>query len=143
VPDIFSLGNLKDAKHLIIFTGNNELNVDLSVKARNHMREHGRQQLRIHLHLDDRKVAQSPAPYPKFFSDRRDPQINFLCVYDLTTRILFTKYNPDRFTSVFNQFDKFAQHILTKALRIGQYANQQQLRFTVIDAEAQGKKTLL
>ena len=41
--DLYSRINLKDAKHLITLTGNNGLNVDLGIKARNHMREHGRQ----------------------------------------------------------------------------------------------------
>ncbi len=155
VGDIFADGmlgqaGLASARHLVTFTGNDGFNVDLTIKARNFVREQGNgNPLRIHLHLNDSRIAQSLEDYPKFFADHRAAQVNFFSVYDLNARILLARYSPERFAEVFGQeqvhialyrFGRLAEHILIEALRIGHYANHKPLRFTIFDENASAMK---
>ena len=144
--------NLASARHLVTFTGNDGLNVELTLKARAFVKEKSKQQLRIHMHLDDSRIAFRLADYPKFFADHQVAQINFFSVYDLNARILFSNYNPDRFAQVFGQtqvhialyrFGRLAEHILLEAVKTCHYANKRKIRFTVFDEDAKQKEEYL
>ncbi len=80
-PGMFARAALGTARHLVAFTGSDGVNVELSIKARNYMQEHGRQQLLIHMHVDNTHIAERLENYPKFFADAEAAQINFFSIY--------------------------------------------------------------
>ena len=86
---MFKQVNLVDARHLVAFTGDDGINVELAIKARAFIRDFGAEQLLIHMHVESTHIAQQLEDYPKFFSDSAAAQVNFFSVYDLSARILF------------------------------------------------------
>lgn len=148
--------NLQEARHLVVFTGNDGANVELTMKAREYMREKGSGQLRIHLHLDNSRMAHYLENYPKFFSDHStaeiSAEISFFSVHDLNARILFDTYPPDVFAHTLGQtrvhmalyqFDRLAENILLEGTRVCHYANESVVRFTVFDPDAEAKRQTL
>ena len=136
--------NLPAARHLVTFTGNDGTNVELAIKARSFMASNPTsRQLRIHLHINDTRISAQLEGYPKFFDDSSAAGIDFFSVYDLNARILLNQYPPERFAEVFGQqqvhialyeFGRLAEHVLLEALRICHFANQSEIRFTIIDS---------
>lgn len=153
-PGTFERINLGNAKHLVTLTGNDGINLELALKARDYVRNTHppNHQLRIHLHVDDTRISQRLENYPKFFSDYSLAEISFFSVYDLSARILFMEYPPDIFAEVFAQkkvhiaiyyFGKMAKHILVEMTRMCHFANSSRLRFTVFDKDASSKELQL
>jgi len=153
-PGTFQRINLNYAKHLVTLTGNDGINLELALKARDHVRHTHppNHQLRIHLHVDDTRISQRLENYPKFFSDYSLAEISFFSVYDLSARILFRQYPPDIFAEVFAQkevhiaiyyFGKLANHIVLEMSRMCQFANSSRLRITVFDQDASSKEQQL
>ncbi len=147
-PVIFEKMNLAGAKHLVAFTGNDGVNVELTIKARAYLREHGTHQLLIHMHVDNTHVSERLMDYPKFFSDKAAAQVNFFSVYALNARILFRNYPPEVFAHFFGQrqvhialyhFGRQAEHILLEASRICHFSNEQKVKFTILDDDAEEK----
>lgn len=151
-PHTYARVNLQEARHLVVFTGNDGANVELTMKAREYVREKNGAQLRIHLHLDNGRMAQYLENYPKFFSDHSVAEISFFSVYDLNARILFDTYPPDVFAHSLGQtrvhmalyqFDRLAENILLEGARVCHYANESTVRFTVLDPDAEAKRQTL
>ena len=147
-PTIFTRVNLVDAKHLVAFTGDDGINVELAIKARSFIREFGAEQLLIHMHVDNTRIAEQLEGYPKFYSDSAAAQVNFFSVYDLNARILLRDYPPESFAHYFGQnqvhialynFGRQAERILLTASQNCQFANESRVRFSVFDHNAQEK----
>jgi TrkA-N domain len=145
-PSIFRQVNLVDARHLVAFTGDDGINVELAIKARAFIREFGVEQLLIHMHVDNARIAEQLEDYPKFFSDSAAAQVNFFSVYDLTARILFRDYPPESFAHFFGQnqvhialysFGQQTVSILLYAMQNCQFANENRVRFSVFDSRAE------
>jgi|TARA_Y100000310_G_scaffold296320_1_gene328489 hypothetical protein len=159
ISDILASGafariNLADARHLVTLTGNDGVNLELALKARDQVRKThpGKHHLRIHLHVDDTRISMRLENYPKFFSDYSLAEISFFSVYDLSARELFREYPPDIFAEVFGQktihiaiyhFGRMAEHILVEMTRMCQFANAARLRITVFDKDASDKEAQL
>jgi len=152
--DAFKNLNLGEARHLITFTGNDGYNLELALKAREHIQRHHshNHQLRIHLHIDDTRISQRLENYPKFFADYSLAEIHFFSIYDLSARILFRQYPPDQIAEAFAlqrvhialyEFDKMAEHILVESTRMCHFANASRLRFTIFDKDAASKENYL
>lgn len=151
-PAIFDKANLAKAHHLVAFTGEDGVNVELAIKARTFMREHGAaEQLLVHMHVDNTHIAERLQNYPKFYADSAAAQVNFFSVYDLNARILFRDYPPECFAHYFGQdqvhlalynFGRQAEHILLEAVRICHFANESQVRFSVFDSSATKKSEI-
>jgi hypothetical protein len=144
-PTIFDKTNLAEARHLVAFTGEDGVNVELAIKARTYMREHGAEQLLVHMHVDNTHIAERLENYPKFYADSAAAQVDFFSVYDLNARILFRDYPPESFAHYFGQvqvhlalynFGPQAEHILLEAVRICHFANESQVKFSVFDTNA-------
>ena len=145
---MFKQINLVDARHLVAFTGDDGINVELTIKARAFIRDFGAEQLLIHMHVESRHIAEQLEDYPKFFSDSAAAQVNFFSVYDLSARILFRDYPPENFAHYFGQnqvhialynFGRQAELILLHAVQNCQFANESRVRFTVFDDQAREK----
>lgn len=154
-PDTLKKANLRSARHLVTFTGNDGTNVELAIKARDYLREFPDtgHQLRIHLHLDDTLVSERLESYDKFFIDSSYAEISFFSIHDSTARLLLTDYPPDLYAEAFGQrnihfalyeFNGLARHILIEATRICQFANGARLYFSIFtdNAEARQKELL-
>ena len=148
---IYDQVNLSHAKHLVTFTGNDGQNVELTIKARNYIRDKHSPQLKIHMHVDDPHFSQRLKNYPKFFADQTVAQINLFSVYDLNARILLREYPPEGLAHFFCRqqvhialynFDRQAEHILLEATRICHFANASRVRFTVFDEQAKAKESV-
>ena len=145
---MFKQINLVDARHLVAFTGDDGINVELTIKARAFIRDFGAEQLLIHMHVESRHIAEQLEDYPKFFSDSAAAQVNFFSVYDLSARILFRDYPPENFAHYFGQnqvhialynFGRQSEVILLHAVQNCQFANESRVRFTVFDDQAREK----
>ena len=145
---MFKQINLVDARHLVAFTGDDGINVELTIKARAFIRDFGAEQLLIHMHVESRHIAEQLEDYPKFFSDSAAAQVNFFSVYDLSARILFRDYPPENFAHYFGQnqvhialynFGAQSEVILLHAVQNCQFANESRVRFTVFDDQAREK----
>jgi len=149
-PKIFKLANLQEAKDLVAFTNNDGINVDLTLKARDYVRQsHPPNPLRIHLHANDLNLANHLVGYPKFFAEYSVAEISFFSVYDLSARILFRDYPPDLYADVFGQkqvhialytFGKMALHILLEAASMCHFRNASRTYFTIFDMDAAEKQ---
>ena len=153
VGDILSTGmfeaaNLATARHLVAFTGQDGVNVELAIKARTYVQEKGDRQLLVHMHIENTRVGERLENYPKFFADIHAAQVNFFSIYHLNARILFRQYPPDNFAHYFAQdqvhialyhFGRQAEHILLEAARVCHFANGRKVRFTVFDDDADAK----
>jgi hypothetical protein len=138
---------LLNAKDLVAFTGNDGINVELALKARDYVRKThpSNSHLRIHLHADEPKLTYRLEDYPKFYDEYSVAEISFFSVYDLSARILFHSYPPDLFADVFGQrqvhialyaFERMALHILLEAARTCHFRNSSRTRFTIFDKDA-------
>jgi hypothetical protein len=145
---VFDKANLAKARHLVAFTGEDGVNVELAIKARTFMREHGAEQLLIHMHVDNTHIAERLENYPKFYADSAAAQVNFFSVYDLNARILFRDYPPECFAQYFGQkqvhlalyhFGRQAEHILLEAIRICHFANESRVKISIFDTQAKKK----
>lgn len=145
---MFKQVNLVDARHLVAFTGDDGINVELAIKARAFIRDFGAEQLLIHMHVESRHIAEQLEDYPKFFSDSAAAQVNFFSVYALSARILFRDYPPENFAHYFGQnqvhialynFGRQSELILLHAVQNCQFANESRVRFTVFDDQAREK----
>ncbi|MDH5738382.1 MAG: hypothetical protein OEZ23_08720, partial [Gammaproteobacteria bacterium] len=105
--------------------------------------------LRIHIHVNDTRISQRLANYPKFFSGPGSAEINFFSVYELNARILLNQYPPERYAQVMGSktvhialfyFGRMAEHFMIEAGRICHFANGTRIRFTIFDAEAERKE---
>ena len=153
-PKIFKQVNLRYAKDLVAFTGNDGTNVELTLKAREYVRisHPPNTHLRIHLHASDSNLADRLESYPKFFAEYDLAEISFFSVYDLSARILFQNYPPDLYADVFGQeqvhialytFDRMATHILLEAAFMCHFRNSSRTRFTVFDIDSEEKQKQL
>ncbi len=152
-PKLFEEANLQQASHLVAFTGNDGVNVELAIKAKAHVQNTQGRQLLVHMHVDNTHIAERLENYPKFFSDSGSALVNFFSVYDLNARILFRDYPPENFAQYFGlsqvhialyHFGRQAEHILLEAIRICHFSNESRVKFCVFDddATARGKKFL-
>jgi hypothetical protein len=153
--DIFEKGmferiNLARASTLIAFTGNDGSNVELAIKARNHVSKpaNGQPHMKIHIHLKDIGLANQLESYPKFFADYATTEISFFSVYDLSARLLLRDYPPEVFADVAGHeqvhlciygFDRLAEKLIIEAALLGHYANHSRLRLTIFDEDADRK----
>lgn len=144
-PSMFKQVNLVAARHLVAFTGNDGINVEVAIKARAFMREQGVEQLLVHMHVEHTHIAEQLENYPKFFADSAAAQVNFFSVYDLNARILFRDYPPESFAHYFGQnqvhiaiynFGRQAERILLHAIQNCHFANESRVRFSVFDGQA-------
>jgi hypothetical protein len=153
-PKIFKQTNLRYATDLVAFTGNDGINVELTLKAREYVRKSHppNTHLRIHLHANDSNLADRLESYPKFFAEYELAEISFFSVYDLSARIVFRNYPPDLYADVFGQeqvhialytFDRMATHILLEAARMCHFRNSLRTRFTIFDIDAVEKEKQL
>ena len=147
-PLMFEQVNLVDARHLVAFTGDDGINVELAIKARAFIRDSGAEQLLIHMHVESTHIGEQLEDYPKFFSDSAAAQVDFFSVYELNARILFRDYPPENFAHYFGQnqvhialynFGRQAERILLHAIQNCQFANESRVRFSVFDDQAQEK----
>jgi voltage-gated potassium channel Kch len=142
--------NVAQASQMIAFTGDDGTNVELAIKTRTLIRSLPRDSshLKIHIHLNEIGLAQQLESYPKFFADYSLAEIAFFSVYDLSARLLLRDYPPDVFADVANQarvhlaiygFQRLAEKLVIEAALMCQYANGSRLRFSIFDADADGK----
>ncbi|MEM1187906.1 MAG: NAD-binding protein [Pseudomonadota bacterium] len=152
LPDerLFQRLNLQRASNLIAFSANDGANIELTVKARNWIREYGGQRphLRMHVHLNEIGLASQLEDYPKFFADFSLIEISFFSVYDLSARLLLRDYPPEIFADVAGQervhlciygFSQLAVKLIIEAAQVCHYANGGRLRLTVFDTDADNR----
>ncbi len=151
---MFQRINLLQASALLAFTGDDGSNVELAIKARNHVKDlaDNLRHLRIHIHLDDIGLAHQLESYPKFFADYPNTEVSFFSVYDLSARELLEEYPPEIFADVAAQprvhfaiygFKRLAETLMIEAAQLCQYANGTKLRFTIFDEDAKNKEIKL
>ncbi len=151
---IFALINLKGASNLIAFTGNDGVNVEFAIKARDYVRDKVgvQRRVRIQIHLNEIGLAHQLDTYPKFFSDYPSTDISFFSVYDLSARRLLKEYPPEIFADVAGHeqvhlaiygFRRLALKLVIQAALLCQYANSSRLRFTIFDEDAKNKEERL
>lgn len=151
-PSMFDKVNLIKARHLVAYTDNDGVNVEMAVKARNYLDKKsfsdnlsGNRQLRIHIHVNDTRISQRLETYPKFFDAQGPAELNFFSVYELNARILFDQHPPEVYADVLGKkqvhialyfFGRLAEHILLEASRVCHFANQSRVKFTIFDEHA-------
>ncbi|MEP5763852.1 MAG: NAD-binding protein [Halieaceae bacterium] len=146
--NMFDRINLGQADTLLAFTGSDGTNVELAMKARDHVRvKRDRiERLRVHIHLNEIGLAHQLESYPKFFSNQPITETSFFSVYDLSARLLLRDYPPEVFADVAGQdrvhlaiygFGRLAETLMIEAALLCQYANGSRLKLTVFDEDAE------
>lgn len=147
---IMTATNVRNARHLLTFCGNDGVSVEVAIRTREYLRELPLRdrRLRIHLHVAATEVSSRLEHYSKFYDDHKAAEVDFFGVNDLTARILLEKYPPDTFADVLGQkqvhialyrLNDLAAHILTEAVQICHFLNGSKVRFSIFDSGADEK----
>lgn len=144
--DTMVAANLKQARHLVTFCGDDGTSVELAIRVREYLARQGQgsHRLRIHLHVNGTRVSSRLETYAKFYDTHSQAEVDFFSVHELTARILLRKYPPDTFAQAFGQrqvhlafyhFGPLAEQIMTEAIRICHFLNGTRLRFSIFDPQ--------
>ncbi|MEJ2130471.1 MAG: NAD-binding protein [Gammaproteobacteria bacterium] len=152
--DVLKRAGIAGARHLVVLTSADGTNVEVTLRTKRllqRLRDHppwftrwyslrGADPLKIHLHLADTLLATRLEGYPKFFRDPEIAEVMFFNVYELSARLLFRQQflelyadvlcMPQVHVAIFGS-GPLAQQVLLCAVRVGHFADFQQIRISV------------
>lgn len=142
--------NLPRASHLVVLTGDDGDNVEVTLRAKRlaRTREGQRQHapLQIRLHLDDTRLATQLEDYPKFFEDYDGVETSFFNVDERSARLLFAEHAMDIYADALDAprvhlvlvgVGPLQEQVLLHALRLAHFADGAAPRVTLLGVGAQ------
>ncbi|MEE4299859.1 MAG: RyR domain-containing protein, partial [Pseudomonadales bacterium] len=142
--------NVPLASHLVVLTGDDGDNVEVTLRAKKLAREalprRSGPPLQIRLHLDDTRLAARLEEYPKFFEDYDAAETSFFNVYERSARLLFAEHamevyadalDASRVHLVLVGAGALQEQVLLYALRQAHFADGARPRVTLLGAGAQ------
>lgn len=137
--------NLPRATHLVVLTGDDGDNVEVTLRAKKLAREYlerrDRVPLQIRLHLDDARLAMQLEGYPKFFEDYDAAETSFFNVDERSARLLFAEHAMEVYADALDAprvhlalvgIGHLQEQVLLYALRQAHFADGAAPRVTLV-----------
>ena len=137
--------NLPRASHLVVLTGDDGDNVEVTLRAKKLAREHLERRedvpLQIRLHLDDSRLATQLEGYPKFFEDYDAAETSFFNVDERSARLLFSDHAMEVYADALDAprvhlvlvgIGHLQEQVLLYALRQAHFADGARPRVTLL-----------